>query len=81
MLDIGVYNVQFISLIFGGERPLQILAAGHCNADGVDESSSATLVYSGGRTATMVSHGRVRLPNEAVVAGTKGMIKVKRIKI
>jgi dihydrodiol dehydrogenase / D-xylose 1-dehydrogenase (NADP) len=78
VLDIGIYNVQFATFIFGfEERPLKILAAGHLNNDRVDESTSASLTYSGGRTATLVTHGRVRLPNEAIVVGTKGTIRVR----
>jgi len=76
ILDIGIYNVQFATLIFGTEKPEKIVAGGHLNSDGVDESTSATLVYKNGRTATLVTHGRVRLPNEAHVVGTKGTIKV-----
>lgn len=81
ILDIGVYNIQLISLIFGGERPIKIAAGGHLNEDGVDLSSSATLIYSGGRTATTVAHGRVRMQNEAHIIGTKGMIKVRIFKL
>jgi len=76
ILDIGVYNVQLASLVFGGERPLKVLAGGHLNKDGVEESSSASLVYGNGRSATLVTHGRARMSNEAYIVGTKGSIKV-----
>ena len=56
MLDIGVYCVQLASFVFGGEKPMKIVAAGHLNADGADESTSATLLYSQGRTATLVTN-------------------------
>jgi dihydrodiol dehydrogenase / D-xylose 1-dehydrogenase (NADP) len=76
MLDIGIYNVQLASFVFGGEDPVQVIAGGHLNSEGVDESTSATLIYSKGRTATLVTHGRARMANEAHIIGTKGTIKV-----
>ncbi|CAL8116953.1 unnamed protein product [Orchesella dallaii] len=76
VLDLGVYCVQFAELVFG-ERPLKVISGGHMNANGVDESSSTTLVFSNGRTATLLTHARVELPNEAVVFGTKKTIKMR----
>lgn len=75
VLDIGIYCVQFAEFVFG-ERPVKILSGGHMNANGVDESSSTTLVFSNGRTATLVTHSKVELPNEAVLYGTKQTLKV-----
>lgn len=56
--------------------PEDIKAAGFVNENGVDMSMSATLLYKGNRTATIMAHALVDLPNEACVCGTKGMIKV-----
>ena len=63
----------------GGEKPLKIIGGGHMNSEGVDESTSTTLIYSGGRTATLVTNTLVVLPNEAYAVGTKGTMKVKSI--
>lgn len=76
MLDIGVYCVQFASFVFGGKRPENIVAAGNLNEDGVDDSSSSTLIYPGGKTATLIVHGSVRMENSAIIVGTRGTIKV-----
>jgi len=76
VLDLGIYCVQLASLVFGGERPGQVLASGHLNQEGTDESTSTTLVYSGGRTATLITHSRVKLPCEAIIIGTKGTMKL-----
>ncbi|ODM96051.1 Trans-1,2-dihydrobenzene-1,2-diol dehydrogenase [Orchesella cincta] len=76
VLDIGVYCVQFAEFIFG-EKPLQVISGGHLNTNGVDESTSTTLIFSKGRTATLVTHSKVELPNEAVIVGTKKTLKVK----
>lgn len=32
-LDLGVYCVQFASLVMGGERPEKVVAAGHLNEE------------------------------------------------
>jgi len=74
-LDIGVYCVQFAEFVFG-EKPLKVVTGGHMNVNGVDESTSTTLVFSNGRTATLITHSKVELPNEAIVFGTKKTIKV-----
>lgn len=75
-LDLGIYTVQFATLIMGGEKPEKVLAGGHLSAQGIDESTSTTLVYSGRRLASLASTIRADLPSEAFVIGTKGTIKV-----
>jgi len=75
MLDVGCYAVQFATLVYGTEHPLKIIAGGHLK-DGVDESTSTTLIYSGGRTATLLTHYGVQLPRDAYVIGSKGTLKV-----
>merc|ERR1719186_107868 len=47
VLDLGIYCVQVASLVFGGARPLNIVAGGHSHAGG---------------TATLITHSRVALP-------------------
>jgi len=76
--DIGIYPVQLATLIFGGEKPLKILSSGHLNEEGVDLSTSTTLIYSGGRTATLNTHYVVDLPCEGLVIGTKGTLKLPK---
>lgn len=75
-LDLGIYTVQFASLVMRKQRPLKILAGGHLNSDGVDETTSATLVYPGGKVATLNCSMRCLLPCQGIVVGTKGTIKV-----
>lgn len=75
-LDLGVYCAQFASIVMGGERPLKIVSGGHMNSEGIDETISATVVYSKGRVATLMCSLRCTLPCEGVVVGTKGTLKV-----
>lgn len=76
ILDLGVYTIQFASFIFGGEKPLSITGAGHLNKDGVDANMSATLLYKNDRLATITTNGTVCLPNEAIIVGTEGSIRL-----
>ncbi|XP_071455011.1 trans-1,2-dihydrobenzene-1,2-diol dehydrogenase-like [Hetaerina americana] len=75
-LDIGIYCLQLAMLVFGSKTPCNIKADGHLNANGVDESTSVVITYPRGQTATLVTHARVELPNEALVVGTKGTMKL-----
>ncbi|XP_076243309.1 trans-1,2-dihydrobenzene-1,2-diol dehydrogenase isoform X2 [Calliopsis andreniformis] len=76
VLDLGVYALQFAIWVFGSEAPHTITASGCLNANGVDQSVSVSLQYKGNRTATIITHALVELPNDAFVIGTKGIIKV-----
>lgn len=76
VLDLGVYAIQFANLVFNNEMPETVQATGCLNHEGVDMSVSASFVYKENRTATIVTHAFVTLPNEAYVIGTKGMIKI-----
>ncbi|XP_063985486.1 trans-1,2-dihydrobenzene-1,2-diol dehydrogenase-like [Diachasmimorpha longicaudata] len=76
VLDLGVYTIQLAQFIFDGEHPVSIKASGFLNNDGVDQSMSAIMLYSNNRTATLMTHAFVTLPNEAHIIGTKGIIKI-----
>lgn len=75
-LDMGTYCCNFASLVFGGAKPTKIIAGGHMNASGADDSSSSTFLYPGGKTATLMTHSQVDFPNEALAIGTKGTLKL-----
>ncbi|KAK2704719.1 trans-1,2-dihydrobenzene-1,2-diol dehydrogenase-like [Artemia franciscana] len=75
-LDIGIYCAQLASFAYGSETPLKIVTTGHLNEFGVDESSTSVLTYSGNRTATLIMSTKVDLPNEGLIIGDKGTIKV-----
>lgn len=75
-LEIGIYPIQMATLVMGGDKPLKVLAGGHLNDKGVDANTSACLVYSKGRLATLSASMNLNLPSEAFIIGTKGTIKV-----
>jgi len=71
-----VYVIQLAQLVFKSE-PIKVVCGGHVNDSGADEAMSCVLTYSGGRTASLITHSRVLLPNEATLIGTKGTIRLK----
>lgn len=76
VLDLGVYPLQFQQYVFRGLKPQKLVCTGHLNKEyQTDESFAAILTYEGGKIAEVASSGRLPLPNEAVVVGTKGVIK------
>ncbi|XP_031424462.1 trans-1,2-dihydrobenzene-1,2-diol dehydrogenase [Clupea harengus] len=76
LLDIGVYCLQFILMVFNGERPECIQATGVCLDTRVDEAMVVTLRFSRGRMAVCRCTVTTELPNDAVISGTKGSIRV-----
>ncbi|KAF8766930.1 trans-1,2-dihydrobenzene-1,2-diol dehydrogenase-like [Argiope bruennichi] len=76
ILDLGIYPLNAVSMIYKNEKPEKIAAVGHLNEDGVDISMTCSLRYSKNRTATVTTNGMAQLPNSIVIIGTKGQIKV-----
>ncbi|KAK7913471.1 hypothetical protein WMY93_013682 [Mugilogobius chulae] len=76
LLDVGIYCLQFICMVYNGEKPESIQAVGICTETGVDETVVVTLKYSKNRMAVFTCSISVQLPNEAVIMGTKYSIKV-----
>ncbi|XP_054627215.1 trans-1,2-dihydrobenzene-1,2-diol dehydrogenase-like [Dunckerocampus dactyliophorus] len=76
LLDIGVYCLQFVLMVFDGERPESIQATGVLLDSGVDESVVVVMKFSRKRMAVCTFSIAVLLPNDAVVSGTKGSIQV-----
>ena len=79
ILYLGIYMMQFVLHVFGGEKPETVKASGLLNSDGVDVTMSATFTFKSGRTATIVTSNQVTLPNEGIVIGTEGTIKVPQV--
>ncbi|XP_054474494.1 trans-1,2-dihydrobenzene-1,2-diol dehydrogenase-like [Anoplopoma fimbria] len=76
MLDIGIYCLQFICMVYNGEKPECIQATGVCLETGVDETVVVTLKFSKNRMAVFTCSSAVELSNEAIIMGTKGNIKI-----
>uniref|UniRef100_A0A3Q0R2T5 Trans-1,2-dihydrobenzene-1,2-diol dehydrogenase n=1 Tax=Amphilophus citrinellus TaxID=61819 RepID=A0A3Q0R2T5_AMPCI len=75
LLDVGIYCLQFISMVYNGEKPESIQASGVVHLEkGVDETVVAILKYSGNRMAVITCSAGVQLPNDAIITGTKGLV-------
>ncbi|XP_035991918.1 trans-1,2-dihydrobenzene-1,2-diol dehydrogenase-like [Fundulus heteroclitus] len=76
LLDLGIYCLQFIAMVYNGEKPETIQASGVCLETGVDETVAVVLKFSRNRIATLTCSAGVQLPNDALISGTKGTIQV-----
>jgi len=74
LLDVGVYCVALSSMVFGPPSTLTGLA--HLGETGVDEQSAAVLDHGGGRLSVFSAATRTETPQEALIAGTDGRIKI-----
>ncbi len=75
LLDVGVYCVSFASMVFGAP-PDRVAGLAHLGETGVDEQGAYVLGYSGGRLAVLHSAVRTNTPQDALIMGTDGMIRV-----
>lgn len=74
LLDVGIYPVSLASMIFG--PPKQITSQAHLGETGVDEEAAVILGYPGGQLAQVSSAIRANTPQEALLVGTKGSIRI-----
>jgi predicted dehydrogenase len=74
LLDVGVYPVSLASMVFG--RPDRIVSLAELGETGVDEQGGMVLGHPGGRLAVLHSAIRTRTPQEALLMGTDGWIRI-----
>lgn len=76
LLDLGIYCVQFLSMVFGAQKPEKVSAVGRIHETGVDDTVSVLLQYPGGVHGSFTCSVTSNLPNTAYVIGTKGMAQI-----
>lgn len=76
LLDVGIYVLSLASMVFGAPTSVEGLAA--MGKTGVDEQMAATLSYAGGQLALLSAAVRTNTPQEAVISGTEGGLRVPR---
>jgi predicted dehydrogenase len=76
LLDVGIYPVSFASMLLG--TPNEISGYAHLGETGVDEQTAMVFKYAGGELALLSCAVRTETPQEAVIMGTNGMIKMAR---
>ena len=74
LLDVGVYPLSFISMVFGGQKPQKIISQLFMGETGVDEEAALILNYGGPRIACAAAAIRTQLENDAWIYGTQGRI-------
>ena len=78
LLDVGVYTLNFASLVFGDEIT-DITSSVIKTESGVDAQNSITLLYPGGKMAVLNSSIQVLSDRQGIIYGTKGFLVVENI--
>ncbi|XP_044738134.1 trans-1,2-dihydrobenzene-1,2-diol dehydrogenase-like [Chrysoperla carnea] len=76
ILDLGIYTLQFQQFIYDHKKPLEVQATGHVTDTGCDIAMNAVIKYENNQLASIQTSGLCELTNEAVIVGTKGIIRV-----
>ncbi|XP_055519140.1 LOW QUALITY PROTEIN: trans-1,2-dihydrobenzene-1,2-diol dehydrogenase-like [Leucoraja erinacea] len=76
LLDIGCYCLQFVCMVYNGEKPDSVHATGFLTEKGVDETVTIIIKYSRKRMAIVTVTMASQLPNQAIIIGTNGTITV-----
>lgn len=76
-----MFSVYMSQILFGPEKPKIYGTCGQLTESGFDKDANVVLKYANGKISTFFTHCKLKLPNEAVIFGTKGNIKVKTINI
>jgi predicted dehydrogenase len=78
LLDIGVYNIGVASLALGYE-PGDILTTAALGDEGTDLHSAIVLTYPGGKFAQLTTAIQSTLPQQTVICGTNGFIRMDSV--
>ncbi len=75
LLDVGIYPISLASLVFGAP-PARVSSLAHLGQSGVDEQAAMIFGYDQGQLAVLSSATRTNTPQEAVISGTTGQIRI-----
>lgn len=78
LLDVGVYTLNFASMIFGDEVA-DITSTCTYTDTGVDEQNSITLTYKDGKMAVLNSSMKVISDRKGIIQGSKGFMIIENI--
>lgn len=74
LLDLGIYPISLTTMLLG--LPDKVLSYAHLAPTGVDELNTMNFIYEHGASALLTSSSRINRPVDALIAGTKGYIKI-----
>lgn len=75
LLDVGIYPVSFAAMVFG-QQPSAIVSSAALGTTGVDEQSAMIFTYPDGALAQLSCAVRTQTPQEALIIGEKGWIRI-----
>jgi predicted dehydrogenase len=78
LLDLGVYTLNFASMIFGDEVE-RMESTVQMMDSGVDMTENISLYYKNGRSAHLISSAAARMDRRGVISGTKGYLAVNNV--
>jgi predicted dehydrogenase len=74
LLDVGIYPISLAQMILG--TPTQVTGVAQLASTGIDEQSAFVFGYAGGELAVLHNSLRTRTPQEAILMGTEGWIRI-----
>ena len=74
LLDVGVYTVSLSSMIFGAPETMTSMA--QMGKSNVDEATAMLLKFTHGELAVLHSAIRLETPQEAIIMGSEGQLKI-----
>ena len=74
LLDVGIYPISLAYYLLG--TPLNIVSQATFGKTQVDEQSSIIFYYTNGQLATLYSSLRTNTPNEIIIMGTQGQLRI-----
>lgn len=75
LYDMGIYMVQMTTMVFG-EGPTSSHTHGFLNENGVDEMYTTVMKFPNKAMATLACTYKADYPNEVVIVGTKGRLRI-----
>lgn len=75
LLDVGVYVIGFAFDVFR-RSPLKVQSVGDIGETGVDEQAGLVFGYDDGSLAVLTCGVRTKMPAQAIISGTEGVIEV-----
>lgn len=78
LLDVGVYTINFASMLFGTEVKKVSSVCTYTNS-GVDEQNSITMIFEDGKMAVLNSSMLSQSDRQGIIHGTKGFAVIENV--
>jgi len=75
LLDVGIYPVSLISMVYGGHAPSSIQAMAHLNK-GIDTQIAVNIAYQSTQMAILACTFHAETPKNATIIGSNGTIEI-----